>query len=167
MPITLDKKKELVSNLEKLLKKSKSTVFVQFDKLIVSEANSLRRKLQTEDIDYVVTKKSLLRIALNSQKIEGDRPEIPGQIAIACGDDLMAPSREIFNFSKVHKINIKIVGGIFEGKYMDEVAMTSIATIPPLQILRGMFVNLINSPIQRFAIVCHRSNSTSKSLINY
>jgi ribosomal protein L10 len=29
----------------------------------------------------------------------------------------------------------------------------SIATIPPLQTLRGMFVNLINSPIQRFAVV--------------
>jgi hypothetical protein len=28
----------------------------------------------------------------------------------------------------------------------------SIATIPPLQTLRGMFVNIINSPIQRFAV---------------
>ena len=30
--------------------------------------------------------------------------------------------------------------------------MISIATIPPLQVLRGMFLNVINSPIQRFAI---------------
>jgi hypothetical protein len=29
----------------------------------------------------------------------------------------------------------------------------SIATIPPLQTLRAMFVNLINSPIQRMAVV--------------
>jgi ribosomal protein L10 len=36
---------------------------------------------------------------------------------------------------------------------MDAAAMMSIATIPPLQTLRGMFVNLINSPIQRFAVV--------------
>jgi hypothetical protein len=31
--------------------------------------------------------------------------------------------------------------------------MLGIATIPPLQTLRGMFVNIINSPIQRFAVV--------------
>ena len=42
---------------------------------------------------------------------------------------------------------------MFEVKYMNASEMMSIATIPPLQTLRGMFVNLINSPIQRFAVV--------------
>jgi hypothetical protein len=30
--------------------------------------------------------------------------------------------------------------------------MNSIATIPPLPVLRGMFVNVINSPIQSLVI---------------
>jgi hypothetical protein len=30
--------------------------------------------------------------------------------------------------------------------------MKAIATIPPVPVLRGMFVNVINSPIQRMAI---------------
>jgi hypothetical protein len=47
---------------------------------------------------------------------------------------------------------VEIVGGVFEGKIMDKAAMMTIANIPPLQTLRGMFVNIINSPIQRFAI---------------
>ncbi len=153
MPITLNKKKELVLDLEKSLKKSNSVVFVKFDKLNVTDANILRRKLQTEEIGYVVAKKTLLKRALTTQKIEGDLPEIEGQIAIAYGEDLIAPSREIFNFAKEHKENIKIVGGVFDGKYMNAEEMLSIATIPPLQTLRGMFVNLINSPIQRFATV--------------
>jgi len=42
---------------------------------------------------------------------------------------------------------------VFEGKYMNADEMMSIATIPPLQTLRAMFVNLINLPIQRFAVV--------------
>ncbi len=78
---------------------------------------------------------------------------MPGQIAIAYSDDLLAPAREVFAFQKGHKDNISIVGGVFDGKFMDATAMMSIATIPPLQTLRGMFVNLINSPIQRFAVV--------------
>jgi len=56
-------------------------------------------------------------------------------------------------FQKGHKENIEIVGGVFEGRYMNASEMMSIATIPPLQTLRAMFVNLINSPIQRFAVV--------------
>jgi len=153
MPITLNKKKEIVADLEKKLKGASSVVFVNFDKLAVSEVNSLRRQLQGEGISYFVTKKTLLKRVLDGGKVEGDRPELTGQVAIAYGEDSIAPSREIWNFSKDHKENISILGGIFEGKYMDQEAMTSMATIPPLQTLRGMFVNLINSPIQRFAIV--------------
>jgi large subunit ribosomal protein L10 len=80
-------------------------------------------------------------------------PEMPGQIAIAYSADLLTPAREVLAFQKGHKENISIIGGVFEGKYMDATEMMSIATIPPLQTLRAMFVNLINSPIQRFAVV--------------
>jgi len=153
MPITLDKKKELVAGLEKSLKSAKSVVFVKFDKLTVADVNTLRRNLQKEGVGYSVAKKTLLKRALGVGGLAGELPEMPGQIAIAYGEDLLSPAREVFAFAKTHKENISIVGGVFEGKYMNASEMMSIATIPPLQTLRGMFVNLINSPIQRFAVV--------------
>jgi len=153
MPITLQKKKEVISELENSLKDVQSVVFVKFDKLKVSDVNTLRRGLQKEEIGYKVSKKSLLERALSTKGITGDMPELPGQIAIAYGSDLLAPAREVFAFQKGHKENISIVGGVFEGRYMNAEEMLSVATIPPLQVLRGMFVNLINSPIQRFAVV--------------
>jgi len=152
MPITLNKKKELVVGLEKALKGATSVIFVKFDKLQVADANDLRRKLQVQNIGYQVSKKTLLKRALLSHKIEGEAPEIPGQIAIAYSDDLMSPAREIYNFQKEHKDNIGIVGGVFDGKYMNKEEMLSIATIPSIDTLRGMFVNLINSPIQRLVV---------------
>lgn len=153
MPITLDKKKELVAGLENSLKTAQSVVFVKFDKLKVADVNTLRRNLQKESVGYVVAKKTLLKRALGTHGVSGDMPEMPGQIAIAYGADLLSPAREVFAFAKSHKDNVSIVGGVFEGKYMNASEMMSIATIPPLQVLRGMFVNLINSPIQRFAVV--------------
>jgi large subunit ribosomal protein L10 len=153
MPITLDKKKELVASLDGALKGANSVVFVKFDKLKVADVNSLRRALQGQEVGYQVAKKTLLKRALSTHGITGDLPEIPGQVAIAYGTDLLSPAREVFEFQKKHKENISIVGGVFEGKYMNASEMMSIATIPPLQTLRGMFVNLINSPIQRFAVV--------------
>jgi len=153
MPITLDKKKELVVSLEKALKGANSVVFVKFDKLKVADVNALRRGLQKENVGYQVSKKTLLKRAMLTQGVTGEIPDIEGQIAIAYGEDLLSPAREVFSFQKSHKDNISIVGGVFEGKYMSASEMMSIATIPPLQTLRAMFVNLINSPIQRFAVV--------------
>jgi len=152
MPITLDKKKELVASLEKSLKGANSVVFVKFDKLKVADVNTLRRTLQAQKVGYQVAKKTLLKRALSTHGVSGDLPEIPGQVAIAYSTDLLAGAREVFAFQKGHKENISIVGGVFEGKYMNASEMMSIATIPPLQTLRGMFVNLINSPIQRFVV---------------
>ena len=156
MPITLDKKKELVSGLEGSIKGANSVVFVKFDKLTVSEVNTLRRNLQKENVGYTVSKKSLLKRALGSNGVTGELPEMHGQIAIAYGTDLLAPAREVFEFSKGNKEKISIVGGVFEGKYMNATEMMSIATIPPMLTLRAMFVNVINSPIQRFASVLNQ-----------
>ncbi len=152
MPITLEKKKKMVTTLESFIKDANSVVFVKFDKLKVADVNALRRSLQKENVGYKVMKKTLLKRALLANGIEGDLPETPGQVAIAYGTDLLAPAREVNTFMKTHKENVSIIGGVFEKRYMNASEMMSIATIPPLQTLRGMFVNIINSPIQRLAV---------------
>ncbi len=156
MPITLEKKKKMVTTLESFIKDANSVVFVKFDKLKVADVNALRRSLQKENVGYKVMKKTLLKRALLANGIEGDLPETPGQIAIAYGTDLLAPAREVNTFMKTHKENVSIIGGVFEKRYMNASEMMSIATIPPLQTLRGMFVNIINSPIQRLAIALNQ-----------
>jgi large subunit ribosomal protein L10 len=156
MSITLGQKKEIVAGLEKQIGNSNSVVFVKFDGLKVADSNELRRSLQKEEIGYVVSKKTLLKRALDSKKYEGEQPELPGQVAIAYSGDLLAAPREIYGFQKKHKENMSIIGGVFEGKYMNQEEMFRVATIPPLQTLRGMFVNLINSPIQRFVVALNQ-----------
>ena len=47
---------------------------------------------------------------------------------------------------------ISILGGIFEGKVVAAEMMREIAMLPSLDVLRGMFANIVNSPRQRFAI---------------
>jgi len=93
MSITLSEKKELVANLEKLIDDSKSVVFVKFDGLKVADSNELRRSLQKEDVGYIVSKKTLLKRALDSQKYEGELPELPGQVALAYSEDLLSAPR--------------------------------------------------------------------------
>jgi large subunit ribosomal protein L10 len=152
MAITRNKKKEIVEKASDILKKGKSFVFVNFTGLKVNDSSRMRKELREKGVGYFVSKKTLLKRALSSTNVEGDLPDFPGEVALAYGDDLIAPSREVFSFEKKFKDAIKIVGGIFEGKYLNREKMLSIATIPPLEVLYGQLVNLINSPIERLVI---------------
>jgi large subunit ribosomal protein L10 len=153
MAITKEKKKEIISDLEKIISSSKSVVFVQFNKLLVKDASVLRRALKSEDVGYTVTKKSLLKRVLESVGPKGAAPVLNGEVAVSFGEDMLAPSRSIYEFQKKLEGKVSIIGGIFQGEYKSQTEMMEIAMIPPLQVLRGMFVNIINSPVQRLAVV--------------
>ncbi len=152
MALKKEKKVEIVADLDASLKDAQSAVFVKFDKLTVADVNTLRRNLQKEGVGYMVAKKTLLKRALTTRGIDGELPALEGQIAVAYGTDLLAPAREVYAFQKGHKENISIVGGMFEGKYMDKQAMESIATIPPREVLLSQIAYLLKSPMQRLAI---------------
>lgn len=152
MAITKEKKKEIVSDLEKVLKDFKSLVFVNFHGLPVSSVSALRRSLRSEKVGYKVAKKTLVKRALAGETISGSMPELLGELAIAYGEDAIAPARAIYEFQKKFEGKVSILGGIFEGRYMNKEEMVGIASIPSLHILQGMFVNIVNSPIQRFVI---------------
>lgn len=150
MAITKDKKKEILESVSQVVKDAKSVVFVNFHGLNVGDTTELRRGLRKDEIGYVVAKKTLVRKALEGVKVEGEVPKLEGELAVAYGNDLTAPAREVHEFSKEHKDNVSILGGIFEGKYMNKEEMMQIALIPSVPVLYGQFVNLINSSIQQF-----------------
>lgn len=162
MAITKEKKKEIATNLEETVKKSKSVVFVNFNKLPVKDISTIRRSLKNDNVSYVVTKKSLFRRALDNVNIKGNVPDLKGELALAYlstetsvkdDGDPLAPARNVYDFQKKLDGKISIIGGIFDGEFKSKEEMLSIASIPSLDTLRGMFVNIINSPIQRLVVV--------------
>ncbi len=152
MAISKAKKGEVVEKLKKAFKGAKSLVFVNFHGLNVANATSMRRALKNEGISYMVAKKTLANRALEGEKFAGTKPKLDGELALAWGEDLVTPAREVHVFQKKFPEALKILGGIFDGKYMSQSEMEEIALIPGLDVLRGKFVNIINSPIQRLVI---------------
>jgi large subunit ribosomal protein L10 len=147
MAITKEKKKEILEKLRGVTDKE-SVVFVNFKNFPVEETTQMRSKLREDDISYLVAKKTLVRKAFDESKVEGELPELEGELAIAYGDDKTASARGIYAFQKEFEENIQILGGVFENKYLSKSEMEEIAKIPGMDVLRGMFVNVINSPIQ-------------------
>ena len=152
MAINKVQKGEVVEKLQKAFKSAKSLVFVNFRGLSVGNATAMRRALKDEGVSYTVAKKTLTNRALDGEKFTGIKPELVGELALAWGEDLVAPARGVYTFQKKFPESLKIMGGVFEGRFMTGFEMEEIAKIPTLEVLRGKFVNIINSPIQRFAI---------------
>jgi large subunit ribosomal protein L10 len=155
------KKEEMIKGLEKAVKDSGSVVFVNFHGLKVSDETILRRELRDKGVNYKVSRKTLLKRAL-AGKATGELPELSGEVAIAYSADQIAGAREVYNFQKNHKVSLGILGGIFDGKFLDSAKMTEIAMIPSREVLLAQFVNLINSPIQRFAVVLNEIANAKK-----
>ena len=128
-------------------------VFANFKDLTVAEQNEMRKSLRTQGIGYTVAKKTLLRRGLTDANFEGEIPALEGEIALAYGQDEIAPAREVGVFVKKFADHLQFVGGVFGGKYVGREEIIAIASIPGLDVLRGMFAQLINSPRQRFAVV--------------
>ncbi len=151
MAITKAKKQDILAKLEGVKNDSDSIVFVSFRGMPVSDNTAMRAALREKGVGYFVAKKTLMKRAFDGA-FTGEMPELEGEIAVAYSTDAIAPAQNIKEFAEKYKENIAIVGGIFQGVYKSREEMTEIASIPSLQVLRGMFVNVINSPIQGLVI---------------
>jgi len=145
------KKAEIIKDLEKITKEASSVVFVNFHGMTVHNETALRRDLRDKEVGYRVSRKTLLKRAL-SGKAEGEIPELTGEVAIAYSNDPIASAREVYNFQKSHVGMLGILGGIFEGKFLNSEKMTEIANIPSREVLLSKIAFLLKSPIQRLAI---------------
>ncbi len=159
MAITKAKKADILSKLETIKKDSDSIVFVNFKGVTVSDTSAMRKALREAGVGYFVAKKTLSKRAFGDA-FTGEMPELNGEIAVAYSADAIAPAQNVKDFAKKYKEAISIAGGVFQGAYKNKAEMTEIASIPPLQVLRGMFAQLLNSPRQRFAVVLSKVGET-------
>ena len=153
MAITKDKKNEIVKKIEDIASRAKTLVWVQFKGLNVAQQSEMRKALRAQNIGYVVAKKTLVERGLASAKYEGTAPTLEGEVALAYGEDELAPARELAVFVKQFGETLAFAGGVFGGKYVDKAGIVAIAAIPGMDTLRGMFAQVINSPRSRFAVV--------------
>jgi large subunit ribosomal protein L10 len=157
MAITKAKKEAVVVKINDAVANAASIVFVHFTGLSMEDTSTMRRALKQDGVGYMVAKKTLIKHSLADKGFTGAMPVLPGEIAMAWSSqggeaDPTLAARDIYEQGKKYANSLTIVGGVYEGEYQDAVAMNSIATIPPLPVLRGMFVNVINSPIQSLVI---------------
>jgi large subunit ribosomal protein L10 len=165
MAKTKEQKGQIIDTLADSFKSATSTVFVHFRGINVADETAMRRALRTDGVKYTVAKKTLIKLALQKLGHSTEGMKLDGEVAAAYGggDDATVAARVVHEFGKKFTNRVQILGGIFEGKIVDRAAMEEIATIPSMQVLRGMFANVVNSPRSRFAIVLNAVAGTKSN----
>ncbi len=149
--ITKAKKEDILARLSEVRESSEAIVFIHYKGLSVADTTAMRKELRENGVGYFVAKKTLMKRAFGTA-FTGEMPVLDGEIAVAYSADPMAPAQSMKEFGTKFKDKVSIVGGVFQGAYKNQAEMIEIASIPSLQVLRGMFVNVINSPIQGFVV---------------
>ena len=71
--------------MKDIFQNAKTIVFVQFDRVTSEEMNALRGVCADEQVSYMVAKKTLIRKAFEDSNLDGELPELEGEIALAYG----------------------------------------------------------------------------------
>lgn len=147
MPQTKEQKKNIVEKLGKNLKEQKAMVFVDYQGLKASDIFSFKKKLKKTGCTFVISKKTLFKIALKNEGLDFDPKSLKGQMGLVFGlKDEVSPSRISYRFSKENE-KFKILGGYFEKKFIALEDVINLASIPSREELLAKVVGSIAGPI--------------------
>ena len=166
MALTKEQKTKQVQSIKEKIANQKSMVFVDFAKVPSKDMFSLRKTLKESGCNLKIAKKTLVRVAFGQSNISfwnKIRSSIPGQLAVVFGvEDEIAPARIANTFAKTHE-NFKILGGIFESRFIDRERVLVLANIPPRNELLGRLVGSIYSPVTSFVRVLDKVRESKET----
>lgn len=138
--------KELGEHVEK----QNSILFVDYKGLKVKDLLLLRKQLKELGAKLQVTKKTLLKKALQEKGIDINLKGMEGQIAtVFAFQDPFSPVKNVATFAKAVGA-LKILGGYIENQVRGADTMKEIAALPSKEELLGRLVGSIASPMSGF-----------------
>jgi len=150
-----------ISTVEKLtdkFKNSSALYFAKYAGVNVEQAAKLRMDFIDNDVDFLVSKNTLSKIAAKNAGYEDLFDNIlSGQIAIAyANSDPTSPARVIREFSKDNE-SFEVVGLFFDGNLYDPSKYKELANLPTKDVLLTKFVYCLNSPMSSMALLLNAS----------
>ncbi|MCB5262859.1 MAG: 50S ribosomal protein L10 [Candidatus Cloacimonetes bacterium] len=146
-----------VQNLVERLRGAKAIVLVDYKGINIEQVNELRNRFRVENVDYVVQKNTLLKIALNELGITELDDYLKGPTAVAvCLNDEVSPARVIAKFKKEIMEDASFPSfkvGYVAGHVFGIEELSSLAKLPTRDELLGLVVGGMAAPITGFMAV--------------
>ncbi len=150
----LKEKQAVVDQLTEKIQKAQAGVLVDYKGITVEEDTALRKECRENAVDYAVVKNTLLRFAFNNTGLNDLDDLLNGTTSLALSnDDVVTPARIMSDYAKKLDGKFEIKGGFMDGKPVDLATIQSLASIPPLPILRAQVLGTMLAPITALAVV--------------
>ena len=139
-------KAEKISQMKEKIEKAKVAIVTDYKGLSVEEITKLRRSIQKEDGDYMVTKNTLAKLAVKGTEYEVLTDVLTGPVAIAFGyEDQVAPAKALAKFMKEAKKG-EFLAAAMDGKLLSASEAKALANLPSKQEIYAKMLGCINSP---------------------
>lgn len=138
----------VIERLKKDVAASKSLFVLQYSSLSSHQMTILRNTLKEEGkSSLMVTKNSLMRLALKDSRIEGIGELCEGPTALVFGpEDIACASRVLTKFAKENQ-NLVLKGGYYKGSVLRQKDIENISRLPSKEVLIAQVVSALKAPL--------------------
>ncbi len=152
MALTRSQKEEQLAALKEKMQQAQSVMFAHYIGLSVSDVGELRAKLREKNAEMKVGKKTLIRMAMKELNLpEPGEKDLDGPVAcIFSYEDPSSGASVAYAYAKGHE-QVKLIGGVFEGKLLSAAEATTFASLPSREVLLATFAMMLRSPLTSFA----------------
>tara|TARA_B100000287_G_scaffold435291_1_gene502872 strand:+ start:1033 stop:1551 length:519 start_codon:yes stop_codon:yes gene_type:complete len=155
-----------VEILTEKISKAKSIYFTDYLGLDVLEITKLRKAFFAKNVEFVVVKNTLLKIASENNKISLSEELFSGSTAVAISyDEPVAAAKVIKEFSSDYDLP-SVKGILFEGDYLPAEDFNKIASLPSKEESITKFAMMIKSPMQNLAMMLKSPMSNLVNVLN-
>lgn len=153
MAISRDKKQQLVTELNDLFLSAKSTAAASYPGVTVAEMQQLRKIAREANVTIKVVKNRLVRVAMSEHETlkNADTSLLKGQLIYAfSSEDEIAPAQVLAKFAKTNPALELVAGFDATGTLFNTAQITTLASLPTKDQLRGQVVSVIAAPLTQF-----------------
>jgi len=140
-------KSAAIDELAERLTKAEIAVLTEYRGLSVTELQDLRGRLRPAGVEYVVAKNTLARFAAERVGRTSIVEDLVGPTAIAFGSDPVATAKALQDYTRTNRIFV-LKAGLLGDRRLDPREVEQLASLPPLDVLRGRVFGMIVSPLQ-------------------
>jgi large subunit ribosomal protein L10 len=152
MTVKKSDKERVVVELTERLRSADTLLVADYRGLSMPQIDSLRTRLLESGARFTVVKNTLTRRAAEAAGAEALLALLEGPSAIAfleADGDMVAAAKALADAARETRV-LAIRGGVLEGRPMSAAEVESLATLPPLEILRGQVLGAIIAPATSF-----------------
>jgi large subunit ribosomal protein L10 len=144
-----EQKEKVVEELAGRLKTADTVLVADYRGLTMPQIDALRTRLLESGARFTVVKNTLTRRAAEAAGADALLTLLEGPTAIAfleADGDMLAAAKALADMARESRV-LAIRGGVMEGRILSAEEVESLATLPPVDILRGQVLGAIVGPV--------------------